>query len=246
MSNAGEWAARLKAFHEKQLDRPRKVYRIGRTKVLVTGGQAASTVGAAVASASVDSPTWLFLGAVVGAFFGGKYLYPIPRSSVAVRRGGFSAVAGKSPHELDSMTPAEIQAYKFNVEFTHKGASPSALGTEEALGRHAEAVQIVSPVVGANAELLAHLSLAAVQEYGRTAARHDLLKRRWLSYEVDPQKQFDYPAMCDASLPATSAIIRAMRVADQARSAGNPADYKLAVDRFSQALQAAEKVAGVP
>lgn len=245
MSNAGEWAARLKAFHEKQLDRPRKVYRIGRTKLLVTGGQAASTVGAAVATASLDSPTWLFWGAVVGGFFGGKYLYPIPRSSVAVRRGS-SVVSRKSPHELDSMTPAEIQAYQFNVEFTHNEVSCSVLGTEEALGRQSEAVRIVSPVIGGNSELLAHLSLKDVQEYGKTAARHDLLKRRWLSYEVDSQKQFDYPAMCDASLPATSAMIRAMRVADQARTSGNPADYKLAVDRFSQALQAAEAAAGVP
>ncbi|MFF1254638.1 hypothetical protein ACFVYC_19365 [Pseudarthrobacter sp. NPDC058329] len=245
MSNAGEWAAKLKAFHEKQLERPRKVYRIGRTKVLVTGGQAASTVGAAVVTASADSPSWLFLGAVAAGFFGGKYLYPVPRSSVAARRGS-SAVGRKSPHELDSMTPAEIQAYKFNVEFAQKEGTPSALGTEEALGRHSEAVRVVSPVVGANAEVLAHLSLADVQEYGRTAARHDLLKRRWLSYEVDPQKQFDYPAMCDASAPATSAMIRAMRAADQERTAGNPANYRLAVDRFSQALQTAEQAAGVP
>ncbi|MDQ0870143.1 hypothetical protein QFZ70_002616 [Arthrobacter sp. V1I9] len=245
MGNASEWAVRRKAFHEKQLDRPRKVYRIGRTKLVVTGGQAASTVGAAVATASVDSPSWLFLGAVAAGFFGGKYLYPIPRSNVAARRGS-SAVTRKSPHELDSMTPAEIRAYQFNIEFTHKEVTPSALGTEEALGRQAEAVRTVSPVVGANAELLNHLSLTDVQEFGRTAARHDLLKRRWLSYEVDPQKQFDYPAMSDASSPATAAMIRAMRAADQARTAGNPADYKPAVDRFSQALQAAEQAAGVP
>ncbi|WP_461189387.1 hypothetical protein [Arthrobacter sp. Z4-13] len=246
MSNAGEWAARLKAFHEKQLDRPRKVYRIGRTKMVVTGGQAASTVGAAVATASVDSPGWLFLAAVAGGFFGGKYLYPIPRSSVAARRGSSAVAARKYPHELDSMTPADIRAYQFNIEFTHKEVSPSALGTEEALGRHAEAVRTVSPVVGGNAELLAHLSLTDVQEYGRTAARHDLLKRRWLSYEVDPQKQFDYPAMSDTAFPTTAAMIRAMRAADQARTAGSPAAYRAAVDSFSQALQAAERAAGVP
>lgn len=245
MSNAGEWAARLKAFHEKQLDRPRKVYRIGRTKMLVTGGQAASTVGAAVVTTSVDSPTWLFWAAVIVGFTGGKYLYPIPRSSVATRHGS-RAVARKSAQELDHMTPAEIRAYQFNVEFTQKDVSPSTFGTEEALGRQFEAVRIVSPVVGGNADLLADLSLTDVQEYGRTASRHDLLKRRWLSYEVDPQKQFDFPAMSDASLPATAAMIRAMRAADHARSAGNPADYKLAVDKFSQALQAAEKAAGVP
>jgi hypothetical protein len=152
----------------------------------------------------------------------------------------------KSPHELDSMTPAEIRAYQFNIEFTNKEVSPSTLGTEEALGRQSEAVRTVSPVVDGNAGVLAQLSLMDVQDYGRTAARHDLLKRRWLTYEVDAQKQFDYPAMSDASLPTTSAMIRAMRAADQARTAGSPADYKLAVDGFSQALQAAEQAAGVP
>lgn len=52
--------------------------------------------------------------------------------------------------------------------------------------------------------------------------------------------------MSDVSFPPTAAMIRAMRAADQARTAGNPADYKLAVDRFSQALEAAERAAGVP
>jgi hypothetical protein len=94
--------------------------------------------------------------------------------------------------------------------------------------------------------LLAHLSLADVKEYGRTADRHDLLKRRWLTYEVDPQLQFDYPAMSDMAVPTTAAMIRAMRAADQQRSTGNAADYKLAVDTFSQALAAAESAAGVP
>ncbi|WP_406633584.1 hypothetical protein [Pseudarthrobacter quantipunctorum] len=94
--------------------------------------------------------------------------------------------------------------------------------------------------------LLGNLSLADLKEYGRTADRHDLLKRRWLTYEVDPQLQFDYPAMSDTSLPATSAMIRAMRAADHEKTAGNPAEYKLAVDRFSQALAAAESAAGVP
>lgn len=117
---------------KKQLDRPRKVYRIGKTKMVVTGGQAASTVGAAVATASVDSPTWLFWAAVVSAYFGGKYLYPIPTSSVAARRGSL-VVTRKSPHELDYMTPVEVRAYQFNMEFTQKDVSPSALGTDEAL-----------------------------------------------------------------------------------------------------------------
>lgn len=97
-----------------------------------------------------------------------------------------------------------------------------------------------------DAGLLAHLSLADVNEHGRTADRHALLKRRWHTYEVDPQLQFDYPAMSDTSLPTTAAMVRAMRAADHERTTGNPADYMVAVDRFSQALAAAEAAAGVP
>ncbi|MET3719247.1 MULTISPECIES: hypothetical protein [unclassified Arthrobacter] len=245
MSNAGEWAVRLKEFHEKQLDRPRRVYRLGRTKIIVTRGHAVCTVGAAVGAVSVDSPDWLFWVAVAAGFAGGKYFYPIPRSSVASRYGS-REVARKSPSDLDHMTPAEIRAYQFNVEFTQKGVSPLALGTEEALGRQSEAVSTVSLASGADAGLLAHLSVADVKEYGRTADRHDLLKRRWLTYEMDPRLQFDFPAMSDVFSPPTAAMIKAMGAADQQRTAGNPAGYKLAVDTFSQTLAAAESAAGVP
>jgi hypothetical protein len=245
VSNAGEWAARLKAFHEKQLDRPRRVYRLGRTKMVVTGGHAACTVGAAMGAVSVDSPDWAFWVAVATGFFGGKYLYPVPRSSVASRYGP-RELTRKSPGDLDLMTPAEIRAYQFNFQLTDKGVSPSVLGTEEALGRQYDAVRTVSLAAEADAGLLAHLSRADIEAYGRVAARHDLLKRRWSRYEVDPQLQFDFPAMSDAAFPPTAAMIKAMRAAQQERTAGNPAEYKLAVDRFSQALEAAERAAGVP
>jgi hypothetical protein len=245
VSNASEWAVRLKAFHEKQLDRPRRVYRLGRTKILLTRGHIACTLGAAVGAVSVDSPDWLFWVAAVGGFVGGKYFYPVPRSSVASPYG-FRELPRKSPGDLDFMSPAEIQAYQFNVEFVQKGVTPLATGTEDALVRQREAVRAVSLATRVDAESLAHLSLAEVKEYGRTAGRHDLLNRRWLTYEVDPQLQFDYPAMSDASLPTTAAMIRARHAADHARTTGNPADYKLAVDRFSQALAAAEAAAGVP
>jgi hypothetical protein len=245
VSNASDWAVRLKAFHEKQLDRPRRVYRLGRTKILLTRGHIACTLGAAFGAVSVDSPDWLFWVAAVGGFVGGKYFYPIPRSSVASPYGS-RELARKSPSDLDFMTPAEIQAYQFNVEFVQKGVTPLALGTEEALGRQREAVRTVSLATNTDASLLAHLSLADVKEYGRTADRHDLLKRRWFTYEVDPQLQFDYPAMSDTSLPTTAAMVRTMHAADRERTTGNPVDYKFAVDRFSQALAAAESAAGVP
>ena len=245
MSNTSEWAVRLKAFHEKQLDRPRRVYRLGRTKILLTRGHIACTLGAAFGAVSVDSPDWLLWVAAVGGFVGGKYFYPIPRSSVASPYGS-RELARKSPGDLDLMTPADIRAYQFNVEFVQKGVTPLALGTEEALSRQREAVRTVSLATNTDAALLAHLSLADVKEHGRTADRHALLKRRWLTYEVDPQLQFDYPAMSDTSLPTTATMVRAMRAADHERTTGTPVDYKLAVDRFSQALAAAESAAGVP
>jgi hypothetical protein len=245
VSSAGEWAARLKAFHEKQLDRPRRVYRVGRTKMVVTGGHAASTVGAAVAAVSVDAPDLVFWMAVATGFFGGKYLYPVPRSSVASRFGP-KQLTRKSPGELDTMTPEEIQAYQFNMQLAHKGVSPSAFGTEQAIGRQYEAVRRVALANGLDAGLLAHLSLADVEDYGRTIARHNLLKRRWSRYEMDPQLQFDYPEMSNPAFPETASMIRAMRAAQQARTSGDAAGYRLAVDRFSQALEAAERAAGVP
>lgn len=72
MGNASEWTVRLKAFHEKQLDRPRRVYRLGRTKILLTRGHIACTLVAAFGAVSVDSPDWLFWVAAVGGFVGGS------------------------------------------------------------------------------------------------------------------------------------------------------------------------------
>ena len=149
MSNASEWAATLKAFHEKQLDRPRRVYRLGRTKVIFSGGHAACTVGAAVAASAWDFPSWAFWIAIALGFVVGKFLFPVPRSSVASRYGS-KELARKSPGDLDYMTPAEIRAYQYNVQFIQKGVTPLALGTEEALGRQSEAVRTVSLAAGAD------------------------------------------------------------------------------------------------
>lgn len=66
MNIASDWAVRIKAFHEKQLDRPRRVYPLGRTKILLTRGQIVSTLGATFGAVSVDSPDWLFWLAAVG------------------------------------------------------------------------------------------------------------------------------------------------------------------------------------
>jgi hypothetical protein len=44
---------------------------------------------------------------------------------------------------------------------------------------------------------------------------------RWQRYELDPGFSIDYPALTDVRLPETSALIKAMRTADQLRTASH-------------------------
>ena len=80
-----------------------------------------------------------------------------------------------------------------------------------------------------------------------TAAQavHDALLARWSRYELDPACCIDYPAMTDVRLPETSALIRAMREAEQLRPVPHQG-YAPAVVRFGLALAAAERAAGIP
>ncbi|RAX44710.1 hypothetical protein DQ354_13815 [Arthrobacter sp. AQ5-06] len=76
-------------------------------------------------------------------------------------------------------------------------------------------------------------------------AEHDTLLARWSRYELDPACCIDYPAMTDVRLPETSALIRAMREAEQLRAVPHQG-YAPAVVRFGVALAAAERSAGIP
>ncbi|WP_309233228.1 hypothetical protein [Pseudarthrobacter sp. AB1] len=76
-------------------------------------------------------------------------------------------------------------------------------------------------------------------------AEHDALLARWSRYELDPACCIDYPAMTDVRLPETSALIRAMREAEQLRTVPHQG-YAPAVVRFGLALAAAERAAGIP
>nr|WP_246223428.1 hypothetical protein [Pseudarthrobacter psychrotolerans] len=76
-------------------------------------------------------------------------------------------------------------------------------------------------------------------------AEHDALLSRWSRYELDPACCIDYPAMTDVRLPETSALIRAMREAEQLRAVPHEG-YAPAVVRFGLALAAAERAAGIP
>jgi hypothetical protein len=75
--------------------------------------------------------------------------------------------------------------------------------------------------------------------------QHDELMRRWQRYELDPACSIDYPALTDVRLPETSALIKAMRTADQLRTATNTG-YPDAVGSLAASLAAAERAAGIP
>ena len=75
--------------------------------------------------------------------------------------------------------------------------------------------------------------------------RHDELLRRWRGYELDPACSIDYPALTDVRLPETSALIKAMRTAEQLRTATHKG-YPDAVGSLAASLAAAERAAGIP
>ncbi|MDT0170257.1 hypothetical protein [Pseudarthrobacter sp. BRE9] len=75
--------------------------------------------------------------------------------------------------------------------------------------------------------------------------QHDELLRRWQRYELDPACSIDYPALADVRLPETSALIKAMRTAEQLRTATHKG-YPDAVGTLAASLAAAERAAGIP
>lgn len=81
--------------------------------------------------------------------------------------------------------------------------------------------------------------------YSAAQAEHDALLARWSRYELDPAVCIDFPAMTDVRRPETSALIKAMREAEQLRSERHRG-YAPAVERFALALTAAEQAAGIP
>lgn len=245
---ARSWIVRARSFHDRQLAKPRRVLRIRNSKIVFTTGQAATTVGGIFAAGSAGSaglPDWIFWALILGGYFGGRFAFPIPDSSIASKRGP-ADVTPRSASELDTMSPDDIWAYGDNMLLKYDLQNPEGLGTAQALRRQREAVQATANVAAVDASILKNLSVVEAGAYSAAAVRHDRLRRRWLAYEVDPQLQIDFPAMSDTAFPTTSAMIRAMRAADTARSAGHASEYLSAVDAFGEALKAAEIAAGVP
>jgi hypothetical protein len=248
MVNRGkDWLERVQAFHRRQRATHRRVYRVGSTSVFVTAGQTATTAATTWAGTSLATaglPSWAFFGMLIGGFFGGKYLFPVPDSSVASGRG--LEVRRLSPQELDAMSPQEIHAYENNVGLLYPSKEPSTLGTTAALQRQRHAAQELANDTGADASLFRAMPLSNLYSFRAISTRHDAMKKRWLAYELEPQRQLDYPAMTDVTFPPTAAMVKAMRAAEEARKQGDTDAYEAAVETFSLALAAAEAAAGVP
>lgn len=246
MNQVGDWIAKGRDFHERQLATHRKVIRLGTSRFMLTKGHALTISAGIFVAGSVGPavPDLFFWGLLLGSWFGGWFVFPVPDSSIASKKGP-GEVAHRGAAELDRMTPEGIRIYENNMMLQHRLKTPEGLGTVQALYRQREAVKQASAAASVSVETIAALPLAVAQAFAVTAGRHDAAKRRWLDYEVDPQLQFDFPAMTDIAFPPTAAMIRAMHAADQARSLGIPARYESAVALFEEKLAAAEAAAGV-
>lgn len=95
--------------------------------------------------------------------------------------------------------------------------------------------------------------LAREAAHQAARARHDELMARWSRYELDPACSIDYPALTDVRLPETSALIKAMRAAEELRSvpghrsgSAGGKEYPDAVTSLAASLADAERAAGIP
>lgn len=248
VNQARDWIANARSFHHRQLTKHRKVMRVGKSRVVLTKGQAITSSAAVFAAGSISSagsPDWIFWSVLLGGIMGGRFVFPIPVSSIASKRGPVD-VTHKSDVELDGMTPEQIRIYENNMVLKHRLRGPEGLGTAQALWRQLEAARAAEQVAAMTSGSLAELSVVDAQAFSAAAVRHDRIKNRWLAYELDPKLQFDFPAMSDTGVPATAAMIRAGQAADQAKSAAHTAEYQSAIAAFDDALRAAESAAGVP
>lgn len=248
VNRSRDWIAKARSFHYQQLTTHRRVRRFGKTRLTFTTGQAVTNWSAffvAGSSGSAGLPDGAVVGVLLAGFLVGKFLFPVPVSSIASRRGPADVVS-RGATELDRMTPEEIRIYENNMVLKHRLKDPRGPGTAQALQRQQEAARQAEEAAGVATASLSALSLVDAQAFGSAAAQHGLLDSRWLAYEVDPKLQFDFPAMSDTAFPATAAMIRARLKADQAKAEGNTVNYQSAVAAFGKALTVAEAAAGVP
>lgn len=83
-------------------------------------------------------------------------------------------------------------------------------------------------------------------------ARHNEVLIRWSRYELDPAAAIDFPAMADVRVPETSALVKAVALADLLRRSPVPApdgapdgapDYRAAITGLEDAFRVAEQAA---
>lgn len=79
-------------------------------------------------------------------------------------------------------------------------------------------------------------------------ARHNAVLSRWSRYELDPAAAIDFPAMADVRIPETSALVKAIALADLLRRSPVPApegatDYRTAISGLEDAFRVAEEAA---
>lgn len=248
MNRALTWISEARSFHSRQRGKHRKVIRLGKTRFMLSRAHAVTAAGAILAAGSVSSeqmPDWIFWTLLLSGYFGGRFVFPVPDSSIASKRGP-ADVSSKNAAELDTMTPEDIRVYENNMVLKHRIKDLKPLGTAQALVRRDDAARSAERAADLPEGSLNRLSLADARAFGAASQVHDSLRKRWLSYEIDSTLQFNFPAMSDASLPATSAMIRAMHHADDVKSRGRVAEYQSAVASFEKALKEAEVAAGVP
>ena len=105
----------------------------------------------------------------------------------------------------------------------------------QAMRRQHKKAVFVARKAGVSPRLLSGQPLSVLQEFSRAVARHQMLKAKWLAYEVDPKLQLERPDMSDPVRPSTARMIRAMKAAEGALTQ-DPGGYKRAVEDFESAF----------
>lgn len=103
-------------------------------------------------------------------------------------------------------------------------------------------------VVARRMRLLADADARQMDDAERRAlsARHNSVLARWRRYELDPAEAIDFPAMSDVRVPETSAMVKAMALAELLRRSTGPggtAEYRAAVAVLESAFRTAEDAA---
>ncbi|HEY8700970.1 MAG TPA: hypothetical protein VIM08_08410 [Arthrobacter sp.] len=216
------------------------------------------------------------LGAWAMLFWGGLLVCAVSVTAFAVRRHTAAVPVAAGPDVTDpgltGMGKASSSATRSDILFWDlfmgsavalpallipsvmspwAGAVLAALG-----GATGAAAYRFSPRVVARQELRRQRRLDLPLRQA-AEAEHEKLLARWRRYELDPAFSIEYPAITDVRMPETSALIKAMRQAEELRTMPRPGaalrtgatvhdGYAPAVERLVVALAAAERAAGIP